>query len=50
MRTLEFTLICVYFYITKILRNPGYAILLMALLFITHKLGTWLTWALTLTV
>ena len=50
MRTLQFTLICIYYYIMEVLRNPGYVFLLLALFFITHKLGTWLTWALTLTV
>lgn len=47
MRTLQFTLICLYYYGREILRNPGYAILLMALFFVTHKLGTWITWILT---
>lgn len=50
MRTLQFTLICIYFYIMKILRNPGYVLLLLALFFVAHKLGTGIAWILTLTV
>lgn len=47
MRTLQFALICVYYFTMQILRNPGYTLILLALFFVTHKLGTWLTWILT---
>ena len=47
MRTLQFTLICIYYYIMEILRNPGYVLLLAALFFVTHKLGTGIAWILT---
>ena len=47
MKTMQFLTICLYYYGKEVLRNPGYAILLMALFFVTHKLATWLTWILT---
>jgi hypothetical protein len=48
MKALELTAIYVYFYARAILRNPGYTLILLALLFFTHKIGTWAAWVLTL--
>ena len=50
MKTMQFLTICLYYYGKEVLRNPGYAILLMALFFVAHKLGTGIAWILTLTV
>ena len=44
MRTLQFTLICLYYYGRELLRNPGYIIAFLSLFFVTHKLGTWAAW------
>lgn len=48
MRTLQFTLICIYYYTMEILRNPGYALALLTLLYVTHKMGTWAAWVMSL--
>ena len=48
MRTLQFAAICIYYYTREILRNPGYIIAFLSLFFVTHKLGTWAAWFLSL--
>ena len=41
MKSLSFVTICLYYYGREILRNPGYALILLAMFFVTHKVGTW---------
>lgn len=48
MKTLEFTAICIYYYCNEVLRNPGYALILLAMFFVTHKVGTWAAWVMSL--
>ena len=48
MRILQFTAICIYYYAREILRNPGYALVLLAMLFVTHKVSTWAAWVMSL--
>ncbi len=48
MRTLQFTLICLYYYGLELLRNPGNGLILLALFFFTYKLGTWAAWVMSL--
>lgn len=48
MKALQFTVICIYYYGMEILRNPGYALVLLAILFVTHKVSTWAAWVMSL--
>ena len=44
MKSLSFVTICLYYYGKEVLRNPGYALVLLAMLFVTHKVSTWVAW------
>ena len=44
MKQVSFLAICVYYYGKEFFKNPGYALVLLALLFVTHKMATWATW------
>ena len=44
MKSLSFMTICLYYYGREILRNPGYTLVLLAVLFVTHKLASWTAW------
>ena len=48
MKSLSFMTICLYYYGREILRNPGYALALLTLLYVTHKMGTWAAWVMSL--
>ncbi len=48
MKTLIFMYCCLYYYGKTVFRNPGYALTLLALLFVTHKLAGWATWVMSL--
>ena len=48
MKSLSFMTICLYYYGREILRNPGYVLALLALLYVTHKMGTWAAWVMSL--
>lgn len=48
MKSLSFMTICLYYYGREILRNPGYALVLLAMLFVTHKVASWAAWMVSL--
>ena len=45
MKTLQFATICLYYYCMAAVKNPVCFITFLSLVFITHKLATWLVWA-----
>ncbi len=48
MKTMQFIAVCLYWYVREAVKNPFYFITILYLLFIVHKLATWLTWAMSI--
>jgi len=48
MKSLQFTLICLYYYGREAVKNPLYFITILYLVFITHKLASWAVWMISL--
>lgn len=45
MKALQYAAICLYYYGRAAGKNPAYIILFFYMVFITHKLATWVAWA-----
>lgn len=48
MRTLQFSIICLYYYCSEIMKHTMYAAVALTMLFVIHKLVSWGLWVLSL--
>lgn len=48
MNTLQFSAICLYWYIRTAAKHPAYIIMFLYMVFITHKLASFTAWAFSL--